>query len=384
MAITESYSFRSGLTRPPTGYTATTNLHDGVAGDTGTGEGVTDSVAFGAGDAYHVATSTFSAAQTFSCPVALSSAAFTWYTNYNAGSPPFSPPPDPADPDLGSSTTMGGFYSLDGVTWTPFSFDSGAAVVGPGTFHTETATRAFTTPVNVRFVQFWVTSRLKVWDQNTTITATAGATDVRSVYVELPPQAAPVLSAQGACEGAQNSLSWTAVPCSTSYDIERGGVVIQTGLIPASLSAPAFVDAPVTVGTAYTYRVRARNDAGAGPWSAAQIVTPCVVLTAPTGTTTAVVENVCRGQQVTYWLGAPVAGATGYRVFLDGSIPIYEGPYIPSLALAQVYSPLTYEAHTLTVQAFNAVGSGPMGTPLTFTPCDPECECTVWTEERCR
>ncbi len=382
MAITVTHSWRLGTTHPVAGYTPTTFLDDGLSG---TGVSDTQSLTFGPGEGYHDISAQLSAAKAFSCPVAVSALAFTWGTSFNPGLPPFSPIPDPADPDLGSQSTITGFHSLDGATWTAFTFDSGAAASSGGAIGaTGTAVRAFSPAVTIRYLHFIVTSRLKVFDANTTISATAEALEITTTHVQAPP-IAPVLSAQGACEGAQNTLTWTNPGCTDTYDIERGGVVIQTGI-----AALTFTDAPVTVGQAYSYRVRGVNAGGAGPWSASVVYTPCVLPTTPTTSTQVRVKATCEGRQVTLWFAGAVANATHYVVRLYGpgipttGVVVYDDVYLPSEAGGFVLKPLDYRGYELTVTARNATGSGPEGQRLAFTPCETGCDCAVWKEENCR
>lgn len=59
-------------------------------------------------------------------------------------------------------------------------------------------------------------------------------------------------------------LAWSAATGASTYEIERDGVVVNTGLTVLN-----FTDTGLAPATTYTYRVRAVNSNGAGAWSAA-------------------------------------------------------------------------------------------------------------------
>lgn len=79
------------------------------------------------------------------------------------------------------------------------------------------------------------------------------------------PTSAPTLtlSSQGATSA---TLAWSSVANADSYELQRDTVTRYSG---ANLS---FNDTGLTPGVNYTYRVRAANGGGAGPWSANLVV----------------------------------------------------------------------------------------------------------------
>lgn len=63
-------------------------------------------------------------------------------------------------------------------------------------------------------------------------------------------------------------LTWDAAQRAASYEVERDGSIIATGV-----SGTAYSDTTVAPLTSYSYRVRGRNGGGAGGWSDAHNVT---------------------------------------------------------------------------------------------------------------
>lgn len=381
MAVTLTYYYadaNTGTTPPPGAPWdgTTTFFNDLLVGDTTTGELETTVLTYGAGCDYHSASAIMTGGAVFECPVTLTELRFNYQCSNNLTSPestcllPFGAPP-PA----GYAVTLAGQYSLDGVSWTSFS----GSLVDMGAY----ATATFAS-VSVKYVNVRVTASYEVYDENDTMTLTARISDYRLTYTEQAPTGTPVLAAMGACQGAQNSLSWTAVACADTYDIERDNVIISTGVV----TGLSYADSPVTIGQAYVYRVRARNSAGVGPWSTSRTYTPCNTVVAPTGDTQTDVTDVCEGRKVTWWMDAPVVGATEYTVRLYGpGLPstgqiIYVGEFV-NVDAPQVYQPLLYTGYSFTVQASNDVGDGPEGDPFSFTPCETGCECTVYTRQEC-
>lgn len=80
------------------------------------------------------------------------------------------------------------------------------------------------------------------------------------------PTTAPTLSATAG--DTRVDLSWNTISDATSYDVERDGQIVAT------VGTNAYADTGRTNGTTYTYRVRAKNSAGVGPYSAARTATP--------------------------------------------------------------------------------------------------------------
>ena len=455
------------------GWAATTFLNDGSIGDTLTGHSITRDLVIGPGCTYHDLTVDIEGGIAFPCPITLTSLRFN-YTAVSSSDVIFStcPIPEGDPPPTGFVLTFSGKYSLDGVSWTSFTPTNMGAYA--------TATLA---SVSARYVVILVHGNYQEYAQNDTMHATLRLTDYRLAYTDQAPTGTPVIQAMGACQGAINTLQWSATTCADSYDIERDSVIIQTGYVPADPAMPSYIDSPVVVGLSYTYRVRARNSAGVGPWATAVVYTPCnlvlppsppaptisamgacqgaqntvqwnsvagadsydverdsiIISTAyiglsyvdapvtigqsysyrvrarnsagvgpwstavvfspcnasspPITTTMAIVLDVCEGRQATAWINGTVATATNYRIFLDWAgcpLPspgqlVYDGPYLPDSLDSFLITPLNYGmTYVLRVQAYNNTGNGGVGEPFAFVPCISGCGCAVWQETSCR
>lgn len=122
------------------------------------------------------------------------------------------------------------------------------------------------------------------------------------------PSDAPANFAAVAASSAQIDLSWDAVEGAIGYDIERGGVVIVT-----DQAGTTYSDTGRTAGTEYSYRVRARNAGGEGPWTDAVAVYTLPGVPANFKTRTLSPTEI----RVTW---NSVTSATGYDVERDGVV----------------------------------------------------------------
>lgn len=360
----------------------TSLLGDGGVGDTSTGVSDTQVLTFGRGCRTTDTTAAVSVLADMGCLSSVQSVSLSWD---GLGSL-FNHPADPEDIEVcviapgpaGYSETVTLEYATNSAgPWTVHSTWTSAA---------QTPQNVTVTPgVNAVYFRAVAVASYQTYASEATQTSSITITDFRVSSTLLVPQTAPTLAAQGACEGAQNGLTWTSVLCSTGYEIEVNGsaTTIDAG------NVLAYAHAPVTIGTPYSYRVRAYNTVGVGPWSAAQVWTPCTVPAAPTTSTTAQVLATCEGPQCTLWMVAPVMGAESYRVRVyAASLPasgvvVYDGVFVSSLA-PFVLEGLLYAPYELTVQSYNGVGDGPEGARFSFTPCRSGCECGTWVETDCR
>ena len=160
---------------------------------------------------------------------------------------------------------------------------------------------------------------------------TSGPSDPASARMPDAPTAPSNLAAQAAepeltDETATVTITWPAatVPepgeCETAhpldgYTVWRVENGAETELGSPDSGATSFTDSTAAFGTAYTYRVAARNAAGSSPAAAAGITTPPRPVGTPTGLTAALASDPFDGAITLSW-EEPAEGPrpTGYRV----------------------------------------------------------------------
>jgi len=104
------------------------------------------------------------------------------------------------------------------------------------------------------------------------------------------------------------ALTWSATTNATSYDLERNGVTIATGL-----TSTTYKDTGLTNGTSYSYAVRADNTAGSSAWSSTVSVMPQVPQPAPAPTNLSLVSG-----KLNWRPGANTPTDATYTVFENG------------------------------------------------------------------
>ncbi|GAA2569471.1 hypothetical protein GCM10010435_49360 [Winogradskya consettensis] len=182
------------------------------------------------------------------------------------------------------------------------------------------------------------------------------------------PASAPATVTPATVPGAPTGLSvapgdstatvtFTA-PADGGSPITRYEVSTDDGTTWATLAASNTVGG-LSNGTAYTVRVRARNDAGIGAPSAGVTVTPVSGLPAAPGSVT-----VTRGDaSVSVYFIPPSGPVTGYDVSTDNGVTW------SALPGNGVITGLTNgTAYAIRLRARNDVGTGPAGTAVTVTP----------------
>jgi predicted phage tail protein len=161
----------------------------------------------------------------------------------------------------------------------------------------------------------------------------------------------------------QATVSWTA-PASTGGSPLNGYTI--TPFVGTTPGVPVSVDSAILTavvsglanGTAYTFKVKAVNAIGAGAESVSPVVTPAGPPSAPTGVT-----GVAGNGQVTVSWSAPAANGSTITQYLintyQGSTPLPQYTAAFPSTSAPVGGLTNGLPYTFTVQAVNAIGTGP-------------------------
>lgn len=176
----------------------------------------------------------------------------------------------------------------------------------------------------------------------------------QAVAVPVPGAVTGLAAAPGS---TRISLSWTATANATGYVVRRAGVVV------ARPTTPGWADSPLPTATTQTYSVSATSSAGEGPQTTVSSTTLPAV---PTGLT----ATAAPGSVTLAW--TPSTGATGYRVYRDGSTtPLLtvttkgaDGAVVPVAVDVTVTAGRTY---SWTVAAYSTSGQTAKSTAVTAT-----------------
>lgn len=161
----------------------------------------------------------------------------------------------------------------------------------------------------------------------------------------------------------QVTLSWFAPDenggtAIIRYNIYRRIEGVYT--LVGNSTSTSFVDTGLNDGTSYTYRVRAVNAMGEGPFAQ---VTSAVTWSLPGQVTGLTATQVGAAIELS-WTAPAVTGntpITGYQVLRDGVLIHTAGAGTTSYTDTSVDGGVTY---AYTVRAVNAVGAGPASTPV--------------------
>lgn len=126
---------------------------------------------------------------------------------------------------------------------------------------------------------------------------------------QIPPPAAPPTNLTGTPGNGRVTLVWDPVETATSYRVYRATAGVWEPKSIGSTTTTTFKNYNLTNGTAYSYKVAARNAGGDGPSSQVITLTPEAAPAAPTNITALAGD----GQVALSW--APVSGALGYNVY---------------------------------------------------------------------
>jgi fibronectin type 3 domain-containing protein len=203
---------------------------------------------------------------------------------------------------------------------------------------------------------FYAVTAINAVGEGTASGQTSGVTP--SVPVVAPGAPSGVNALAG---DALVTLSWTAVPTATSYDVYRSTVQGTQGAFLATTSTASYSDTAVVNGTTYYYVVKAANSAGPGPASVqsgpATPQAPLARPPAPTG-----VNAVAGDARVTVtWAAA--ARAASYNIYRSTTKGV-QGTKVSSTG-SLTYTDLAVVNGTTyyyVVTAVNAAGESPAST----------------------
>lgn len=188
---------------------------------------------------------------------------------------PVAPPPAPSGLQLSSGS------SQVALTWSPApratSYSVRRATEAGGPF---TAIGSPGVPSHIDTdVKNGVTYRYQI------VALNAGGESPPSSEITASPTAppAPITALEATSGNGQVSLHWPAAEGASSYVIKRSLAADGTFAPIATVPACTFVDAGLTNGTPYHYRVNAINGSGSGLDSGTATATPVAPPTAPTG-----------------------------------------------------------------------------------------------------
>ena len=222
----------------------------------------------------------------------------------------------------------------------------------------------------------------------------AGSSSASGPSVPVTPQPTPAVPGAptglgGFASTGQVTLSWTAPASSGTQPIID---YIVTPSIGASAQAPIAFDASSTThsvtgltnGTAYTFRVAARNAVGTGLQSAAS---PSLTPFTTPGTPTAVTAIAGNAQAVVSWTAPGFNGGlplTGYVVTPYLGAAAQTSTTFNSTAVSQTVTGLTNgSAYTFRVAAKNQAGTGAQsaasGAVTPVAPADPFAPFASWS-----
>lgn len=147
------------------------------------------------------------------------------------------------------------------------------------------------------------------------------------------------------------TVTWDPTARAESYDIEVDGNVIGNGL------STTYIHQGLAPKTEHTYRVRAKNRGGEGPWRGPYTVK---TLPYPPQTPQAVVQSIRKDSVTILW--NPVEDAESYRIKVDGMI---KDMGQDTVFVHENLVPLS--GHTYQVKAVNAGGESPWSVPIDVT-----------------
>lgn len=234
------------------------------------------------------------------------------------------------------------------LTWTASANATGYNVYRNGVLYASSLTG--TTYTNTA-VTSGTTYSYYVVAKNTTTTQTTNSNGTQTVVaLNCAAPGAFTISATAECSGTTSrvNLSWTASANATSYDVYRNG-----SLYASDVTGTQFLNTFVTVGTAYTYSMIAKNNIGTVANSNGTL-SATAIMCAP-GTFMATVTPTCSGTtsaiNVT-WTAS--TNATSYDIYRNGNLYASD---ITGTSFLNTYLITAGTTYTYYVKAKNAAGT---------------------------
>lgn len=199
---------------------------------------------------------------------------------------------------------------------------------------------------------------------------TSAASNTATVTTPQSPPSAPSGLTAAALSPTQVSLAWTDTSSNeTGFVVERSTGSGWSTVATPGANAQGATDATAMPGTAYTYRVTARNDAGSSAAVTASVATPQAPPSAPTGLS----ATAPSGTQVSLAWTDTSSNETGFRIERatgGGAFGVLAttGANVTGYSDTSVVSSTGY---TYRVTAFNGEGNSASVTASVTTPAPP-------------
>jgi fibronectin type 3 domain-containing protein len=198
------------------------------------------------------------------------------------------------------------------------------------------------------------------WSKNYYWNGSAGSITITSGQPPATPKGFKATARVG-----QINLSWTASSGAKSYSVYRGTSPGGEGTTPLALNitGASYLDASVTAGTKYFYKVAAVNTGGTSALSTEASATPKPA--APMGLTAT------KGNAAVILQWTATTGATSYNVYrgtsagAERTTPVATGITTPSFTNTGLLNGTTYY---FKVAAVDGGGTGPQSSEANATP----------------
>jgi hypothetical protein len=187
---------------------------------------------------------------------------------------------------------------------------------------------------------------------------------------DLPPWAPPPRTPEGVTEGLRPKFVWDGVPYATQYQLQvfdAGGNLVINKTTTDPWHRPV---ADLAANQQHTWKVRAKNVIGWGPYSAPLAFKPIPVYTQPPATPVAVGPAGCVTTVRPTFSWQPAARAVDYKILIQRVTPNEDLIY-REVDGTSFTSPIDLEAqvpHRWKVKARNSAGDSAFTPLMDFTP----------------